>query len=105
MPDAFKSEKLVLRFIKIGSDNPRISGIMIINGTLESSYYYEHVALIQKFKQLVRNKLEMSEKALQFPKDHQILTPVTVTSVLYKYPLAILFWSISLYFVLTKLIS
>ena len=105
MPDAFRGDKLILKFIKVGNDFPRISAIMIVAGTLEDTYYNEHTQKVSKYKQLAKNKQEISEKPLNYPKEHRILTPVSVISVICKYPLSIVFWSIVFFFTISKLIS
>ena len=105
LPDAFKGDKLILKLLKIGNDYPRVSGIMIINGTLENTNFQEHMQKVNRYKLLVKNKQEMSDKPLQFPKEHTVLSPVTVLSVIYKYPLAILIWALVIYIVISKFIS
>lgn len=105
LPDAFKADKIVLKLLKIAVDYPRISGILVINGTLEDTHYQEHMQKVQRFKQLVKNKQEISERPLQFPKDHTILTPVTISSVIFKYPFTILIWATVIYLVISKVIS
>lgn len=105
LPDAFKLDKILLKFIKIGSEYPKICGIIIYNGTLEDTYYEEHIEKVKKFKQLLKNKSEISEKPISFPKDHTILTPVTATTVVCKYPLTICIFSITLYVIVSKFIT
>lgn len=105
LPDAFRSDKIILKFIKIGSDYPRVSGIVVVNGTLEDTNYSEHIQKVVRYKQLVKNKQDISDRPLQFPKDHTVLNPVTLMSVIYKYPLAIVFWTITLFMVLSKFVA
>ena len=103
--DAVKNGKVLFKFGKNASELARINGIMVIRGGLEDTEYYEYIKKVQRFRQLVHNKAEISERPLQFPKDHQILYSATLYSVICKYPFAIIFSTIAFYLILSKLIN
>jgi hypothetical protein len=103
VPDAFKSDRMVLKITKNEGEGPKICGVMIVNGTLEDTHYAEHIQKVQRFKSLSKNKQEIAELPLVFPTSHQILTPVTISSVIFKYPFTIAFSTLALYILLSKL--
>lgn len=103
--DAVRNKKIILKFSKNASELARINGISVVKGRLEDTEYFEYIAKVNRFVQLVKNKAEMADKPIQFPKDHQILHSATLYSVIFKYPFAIIFSTIAFYLILSKVIN
>lgn len=103
--NAVRNKKIILKFSKNASEPARISGILVVRGGLEDTEYFEYIAKVNRFMQLVKNKAEMADKPIQFPKDHQILHSATLYSVMFKYPFAIIFSTIAFYLILSKVIN
>jgi hypothetical protein len=103
--DAFRDGKLILKFLKAAGDVARVAGIQVITGGLKDAGFEEYSEQVLRFKRLLANKNELSEKSLNFPKDHIVLTSVNMYSVMLKFPFTIIFLAIVFYLALSKVIS
>lgn len=102
--DGFSNGILLLKFVKAAGDYARVAGIRVVKGKIDEKMLKGYWEEVKRFKTLLRNKVEMSEKSLNFPREHRVLVSINLYMVMMKYPFTIIFMTIVFYLILSKVI-
>ena len=102
--DGFSNGNILLKFVKGAGDYARVAGIRIVKGRINEKMIKGYLEEVQRFKALLKNKVEMSERSLNFPREHRVLVSINLYLVMMKYPFTIIFMTIVFYLILSKVI-
>lgn len=107
LSDAVVDGGILINFFRV-KHSPKVSGIMLIKGTLQDTDYYEQDKRIKNNKQLLQNKKDLEEKEVnaRFEKDLPIIKGQVFkgSDVISTYPVTIVLCTILFFLILQKVL-